>query len=82
VNCPRVEWFFPHADLRWAAAWGSLPAVFKKFFTNNPLAKVVSVLLATLLWAVIKQRPLQEPASFHVKPAEPSVSFGAGVNGK
>jgi hypothetical protein len=75
-------WFFPHADLRFAVGWGSLPAVFKKFFTNNLLAKVVSVLLATLLWAVIKQRPMHEQTQFPSKPPEPSVSFGAGVNGK
>jgi hypothetical protein len=69
-------------DLRWGLRRVLMTAVFKQFFTNNFLAKVVSVLLATLLWAVIKQRPLQDPASFNAKPPEPSVNFGAGVNGK
>lgn len=70
------------ADLRWGLRWVLMTSVFKQFFTNNFLAKVVSVLLATLLWAVIKQRPMSEQTPAHQKAPEPSVNFGAGVNGK
>ena len=58
-----------------------LAAVFKQIFTNNLPAKVASLLLATLLWAVIKKSQLSDPATMPKQP-EPNVSFGAAAYGK
>jgi hypothetical protein len=56
--------------------------VFKKIFTNNFFAKVASLVLATLLWAVIKKSQLSDPAAAQPKPPELNVNFGAGAYGK
>lgn len=57
-------------------------AVFKQIFTNNLFAKVASLLLATLLWAVIKKSQVSENQMSQQKPVVPTVEFGAGVYGK
>lgn len=80
ANCAEI--FSPRVGLRREAEGAFLRSVFKKFFTNNFPAKVVSVLLATLLWAVIKQRPLNEQMPAQPKQPEANVSFGAGAYGK
>jgi YbbR domain-containing protein len=59
-----------------------LARVFRQIFTNNLPAKIASLLLATLLWAVIKKSQLNDPAA--TMPSQPaqSVEFGAGAYGK
>ena len=56
--------------------------VFKKFFTNNLAAKLASLALAALLWAVIKKSQLSDPSVATPKHPETNVNFGAGVYGK
>jgi hypothetical protein len=59
-----------------------LTPVFKQIFTNNLPAKVASLLLATLLWAVIKKSQLSDPNVVLPKQPEVNVNFGAGAYGK
>ncbi len=59
-----------------------LPDVFKQIFTNNFFAKVSSLVLATLLWAVIKKSQLSDPAATQPKPVDSNLNFGAGAYGK
>ncbi len=54
--------------------------MLKKIFTNNLLAKFLSVVLATLLWAVIKKSQISEPATS--SPKETNIEFGAAAYGK
>ena len=56
--------------------------VFKQIFTNNFFAKVASLVLATLLWAVIKKSQLSDPASAQPKPPELNANTSAGTYGK
>lgn len=72
---------FPPASLRKLPDRLFLAAVFKQIFTNNLPAKVASLVLATLLWAVIKKSQLSDPATMPKQP-EPNVNFGAAAYGK
>jgi hypothetical protein len=52
----------------------------KEMLTHNLAAKLVAIILATLLWAVIKRSQIAEPV---VMPSsKPGLEFGAGVHGK
>ena len=52
----------------------------KEVFTNNLMAKLVAVVLATLLWAVIKRSQQGEQTILPLKPG--AIEFGAGAYGK
>ena len=52
----------------------------KALLTNNLLAKTVSLVLAVLLWAVIKKSQLAEPTIS--QPKARSIEFGATAMGK
>ena len=52
----------------------------KEVFTKNLLAKLVSLVLATLLWAVIKRSQVGEPTILPHRPS--TMEFGAGAYGK
>jgi hypothetical protein len=52
----------------------------KEVFTKNLMAKLVAVVLATLLWAVIKRSQTGEPTILPHKPG--TLEFGAGAYGK
>jgi hypothetical protein len=52
----------------------------KEMLTHNLPAKLVALVLATLLWAVIKRSQITEPIAMPA--AKPSLEFGAGVHGK
>jgi YbbR domain-containing protein len=54
----------------------------KELFTNNAVAKIVSLLLATLLWAVIQKSQLSDTTTSQPKPATPGVDFGVSAHGK
>lgn len=59
----------------------ALRPVLKQIFTNNLAAKVASLLLATVLWAVIKKSQLSDPSALP-KQQEANVNFGVGAYGK
>ena len=52
----------------------------KEVFTKNIMAKLVALVLATLLWAVIKRGQVAEPMT--LQPKAQSIEFGAGAYGK
>jgi hypothetical protein len=52
----------------------------KEVFTKNLMAKLVAVVLATLLWAVIKKGQQDEQTILPRKPG--TVEFGAGAYGQ
>jgi hypothetical protein len=66
-----------------ACAWHParyFSCIMKEVLTHNLPAKLVALVLATLLWAVIKRSQIAEPTV----PAagKPGMEFGAGVHGK
>ena len=52
----------------------------KKVFTNNLMAKAGALVLATLLWAVIRKSQVAEPMTSPHKPG--TIEFGVGAYGK
>jgi hypothetical protein len=52
----------------------------KELLTHNLPAKLVALVLATLLWAVIKRSQIAEPNL--PTPNKAGMEFGAGVHGK
>ena len=52
----------------------------KALFTNNLAAKLVSLALATLLWAVIRKSQLSDPATS--PPKSSNFQFGAAASGE
>ena len=69
--------------IRRACAWhhsGYFCREMKEIFTHNLPAKLVALVLATLLWAVIKRSQIAEPSLQSVDRA--GMQFGAGVHGK
>ena len=52
----------------------------KALLTNNPVAKLVSLALAILLWAVIRKSQLSEPATS--QPKARNTEFGVSAYGE
>ena len=57
-----------------------MKALLKTLFTHNLAAKLASLALATLLWAVIRKSQLSEPTTSPHKPR--GFEFGAKGDGE